>query len=127
MNGFPKEDFFISLRYRNGAFSASLRRERYGQRDEWSQCNSSQMMSVFEDIYQFMRSEQQETSIAGIEVVKRITSGGLKSFNMNFGLYKMHVMTVKDTTKDTVIIRGTLPFNSSQQSNTVDYFEEDLI
>ena len=126
MNGYAKEDFFILLKYRNGAFSASLKREN-GRMTEWSGCNSSQMLTVFEDIYQFMRSEKQETSIAGINVTKRKSSTGKDSFFMDFGLYTLSVMTPKDATKDTVIVRGNLPFNSSQQSNTVDYFEEDLV
>ena len=118
-----KEDFFILLRYRNGAFSASLKRGN----SNWSQCNSDQILSVFEDIYQFMRSTKQSTSIAGIEVVKRKSYNGLDTFFIDFGLYSINVMIPKDTSKDSVIVRATLPFCSSQPTaNMEDYYEEEF-
>lgn len=123
MDNYPKEDFFVLLRYRNGAFSASLKRDKE-RTVEWSACNSSELLGVFESVYQFMRSEKQETSIAGINVVKRKTSQGTDCFSMDFGIYHIDVMKTKDVTKDTVIVRGSLPFAPSNQNNTSGYYNE---
>lgn len=124
MDNYPKEDFFVLLRYRNGSFSASLKRDK-GRTVEWSSCNSAQLLTVFESIYQFMRSEQQETSIAGINVVKRRNSQGTDRFSMDFGVYYIDVVKTKDVTKDTVIVRGNLPFAPSNQNNGSSYYNEE--
>lgn len=122
MNGFVKSDFFVNLKYRNGNFSASLLRNK-----SWGQCNNSEMLHLFEDIYQFMKSTQESTSIAGMPVSKMKTKLGKDRFSIDFGLYSINVTTPKNNSSDSVLVYITMPFamDNNAVSNDEEYYAEE--
>jgi len=100
----------IFLNWRNGQFCAQ-RQVSTGIEAAYLPCDSLEMESLFKDIYNFMYSSEDNGTIAGVSVSKKIArSTKKKYFEIDFKLIKFSVYTPKDPQKSGVIIRGRLPF-----------------